>query len=160
MHISLFEVQTLADCWQQRECGCPAVSYITYYIFMCVGGSVLILICQSVQMLSCPSLLLHKQPICIHTLAWFQSTPINIMGFFAFLVVICATTVAYCNGFQPQSSRLHFRRKSVIIPQMSLDVHTMQHMIHDMPTWAQFAAQGIADAAVVPTATVTPDRIR
>ena len=42
---------------------------------------------------------------------------------------------------------------------MSLDVHTMQHMIHDVPTWAQFAAQGIADAAdvaVVPSAT-TPD---
>ena len=27
---------------------------------------------------------------------------------------------------------------------MSIDVQSMQHLIHNVPTWAQFAAQGFA----------------
>ena len=42
---------------------------------------------------------------------------------------------------------------------MSLDLTSIQHTIHEIPIWAQYAAQGIADASTtvpVPT-TVTSD---
>ena len=31
---------------------------------------------------------------------------------------------------------------------MSLDVHSLQSLIHDIPTWAQYAAQGISEEAI------------
>ena len=31
---------------------------------------------------------------------------------------------------------------------MSLDVHTLQNFIHEIPTWAQYAAQGISEEAI------------
>lgn len=31
---------------------------------------------------------------------------------------------------------------------MSMDIHSLQSLIHDVPTWAQYAAQGLAAEAV------------
>jgi hypothetical protein len=38
---------------------------------------------------------------------------------------------------------------------MSMDIHSVQTLIHDIPTWAQFAAQGIAAADTSAVETVS-----
>jgi len=76
--------------------------------------------------------------------------------------VIVALAVV-CSAFRPQS-RLPMQRRAVGTVRMSVDVHSVAQMVHDIPTWAQLAAQGMADAssaiAVSPdaaAAAVSPD---
>ena len=66
------------------------------------------------------------------------------IGVFVLLFLLAA---ACCHAFNlPMNQRLVPRHVNT---RMLLDPHAVQHMIHEIPTWAQFAAQGMADSAVV-----------
>ena len=70
-------------------------------------------------------------------------------------VLLFLLATACCNAFNlPRNQRWVPRQ---INTRMLLDPHSMQQMIHEIPTWAQFAAQGMADSAVVAVPDAAPD---
>ena len=97
--------------------------------------------------------LLIEQPTNGQKVACFAKTNSPIMiGVFVLLFLLAA---ACCHAFNlPMNQRLLPRHVNT---RMLLDPHSVQHIIHEIPTWAQFAAQGMADGAVVAVPDVAQD---